>query len=114
MNADDVPTDFPREFVGAVPGAQPKLLVQKNENGEYVSEAKSLRAERWAICADLCEQLVHYVNKHWNGQPPRAAYVEQVVQALDAKKSQWGVSRAEVDWVAARLSAAMSPETGRS
>jgi hypothetical protein len=108
MNAD-VPTDFPCEFLGAVHGAHPKLLVRKNERGEYVTESESHRAQRWAICADLCEQLVDYVNKQWAGEGPRQAFVEKVVRALDARKSRWGISRAESDWITARLRADMSP-----
>lgn len=114
MNSEDVPADFPHEFLEAVSGAQPKLLVRESERGEYISEAQNLRAERWAICGDLCEQLVGYLNKHPNGVEPRGASVEKVVRALDGKRSQWGISRAETDWIAARLRAAMKTDSGQS
>jgi hypothetical protein len=39
MPLTHVPRDFPQEFLGTVSGAQPKLLVLKNERGEYVSVA---------------------------------------------------------------------------
>jgi hypothetical protein len=81
---------------------------------DSTSTDASLRAERWAICADLCEQLVDYVNKNWDGEGPRDAFVEKVVRALDSKKAQWGIWRSEVDWIAARLRVAMSPDAGRS
>lgn len=114
MNPDDVPADFPQEFLEAVSGVQPKLLVRKSEFGKYVSEAESLRAERWAICADICEQLVDYMNKHWTGEGHRQDYVEKVVQALNARRMQWGISHAEVAWIAVRLRAAMSPDARRT
>jgi hypothetical protein len=114
MNTDDVPGDFPQEFLEAVSGAQPKLLVRKSQRGEYISEAQSLRAERWAICVDICEQLVDYVNKHWTGEGHRHDYVEKVVRALNAKRMQWGISHAETAWIAVRLRAAMSPGAGRT
>lgn len=105
MNADDVPADFPQEFLGTVSGAQPKLLVQKNERGEYVSEAESRRAERWAICQDLCEQLVDYVDQHWDGDGSRLQYVEQVILAVASKRSRWGISEAEAEWIGEHLRA---------
>jgi len=105
MDSDDVPADFPQEFLGAVTGAQPKLLVGKNDRGEYLSESAAQRAERWAICADLCEQLGEYVNKKWNGEGPRDAFAEKVAHALDLKRATWGLSLAEAGWVKARLRA---------
>ena len=105
MNVEDVPPDFPQEFLGAVSGAHPKLIVRKNDCGEFVSEAESQRADRWAICADLCEQLVHYVNKHTKEGEPREAFVAKVARAVDSKRAGWELSLAEAEWVKARLRA---------
>jgi hypothetical protein len=101
----EVPRDFPHEFSGSVAGAQPKLLVSQQPDGTYVDTPESLRWERWAICADLCEQLIEYVNKHWTGEGPRDAFADRVALAMDSKKAAWGISVAEADWVKARLRA---------
>jgi hypothetical protein len=99
----EVPEDFPHEFLGSVGGAQAKLLVHRTADGHYVDTAASLRAERWAICQDLCEQLVDYVNKHLpSGQTP-GAYASTVGVAIERKRASWGMSEAEIAWVRREL-----------
>jgi hypothetical protein len=103
MDDADVPPDFPQEVLGAVPGAQPKLLVHRTADGRYVDTAASLRAERWAICQDLCEQLVDYVNKHLPPGESAAAYASTLGVAIERKRKSWGMSEAEIAWVRREL-----------
>ena len=112
-----IPTDFPSDYLGGVPGAQPKLLVQVNERGEYVSDGQALRRVRWECCADLCDQLVNYVDSRWDGHESREAFVDKVVQATGAKKEIWGLSASEVAWIQAQVRkrcAAEGPHRGSS
>lgn len=102
---EEVPADFPQEFLGAVAGAQAKLLLKRTADGEYIDSASGQRRDRWLICVDLREQLVDYVHKHL---PPDTAvrdYAESVARAVDRKRTQWGLSLAESAWVANQLRA---------
>ena len=70
-----VPEDFPIEWVpGAVPGAQPKLLLVKEGEKFYRSgTAPSQVQEALEICVDLQQQLTdHCIKKAAMGQDPHA------------------------------------------
>ncbi|TFZ08951.1 hypothetical protein [Ramlibacter humi] len=100
----DVPADFPQEFLSAVSGAQPKLAVYRTSDGRYIDESVGLRAERWGWCVDLLEQLVDYVHAHVVPMTP-AAYTEKVcASVMRARFRQTrGISLAEADWLCMKL-----------
>lgn len=103
MTITDIPEDFPNELSGAVAGAQPKLLVSKDD-GRLVDDAETVRAERYAICVDLREQLVEYVNKKLRESSQRAdALVPKVIASVQRKRFGWGLSPAEATWVCGQL-----------
>lgn len=100
---DAVPEDFPNGVAGAVAGMQPKLLVRK-EDGRFVDNAETVRAERYAICVDLREQLVAYVNKKLHASSQSAdALLPEVIASVQSKRFGWGLSPAEATWVCAQL-----------
>lgn len=103
MTITDIPEDFPNELSGAVAGVQPKLIVSK-EDGRFVDDAETRRAERYAICADLREQLVEYVNKKVRESSQRAdALVPKVIASVQSKRFGWGLSPAEATWICGQL-----------
>ena len=63
-----------------------------------------MRAERYAICGDLREQLVEYVNKKLRESSQRAdALVPKVIASVQSKRFGWGLSPAEATWVCGQL-----------
>lgn len=103
MTITDIPEDFPKELTGAVAGVQPKLLVSK-EDGKFVVDAGNVRAERFAICVDLREQLVEYVNKKLReSSQPADVLLPKVIASVQSKRFGWGISPAEATWVCGEL-----------
>lgn len=103
MTITDIPEDFTNELSGAVAGAQPKLLVSKDD-GRLVDDAETVRAERYAICVDLREQLVEYVNKKVRESAQRAdALVPKVIASVQRRRFGWGFSPAEASWVCGQV-----------
>jgi hypothetical protein len=100
---EDVPADFPQEFLGAVTGAQPKVLVERTSDGRYVDSASVQRRDRWLICADLREQLIDYVRKNMPPNTSAALYAVKVAVAMERKRAGWGLSLAEAAWVTNQL-----------
>jgi hypothetical protein len=107
MAANPVPKDFPRSVtLGAVPGAQPKLLVRES-GGRFVGEgATDLEVQgRYEVCEDLVKQLLRYtVRKHverpeWTPTQLR----EKVSAAVRRKAIGWDLSEAETNWILRRL-----------
>lgn len=100
-----VPDDFPQEFLGSVSGAQPKLLLERADDGSYVDSTVARRRDRWLICVDLREQLIDYVYKHLPASTSASACVESVIHAVERKRAGWGLSIAEADWLGKQLRA---------
>lgn len=101
-----LPEDFPKGSTpGAVPGAQPKLLVRQ-EGGRFVTGAhESEVLARYEICEDLARQLAQYTSRKSAEHP---AWTQEQLQAkvaagLKAKAFGWGLSPAEADWVLRRV-----------
>lgn len=95
----NIPSDFPREIAGAVPGAQPKLLVRK-EGDRYVSEGnEEERAERYGICVDMVEQLAPRAQRYHGAHPDwgREGVQERLHAAIRAKG--WDFTEAEIQWI---------------
>jgi hypothetical protein len=104
-----IPDDFPRGAPkGAVPGAQPKLLVRE-EAGRFVS-ARLTDSEvqgRYEVCEDLVQQLVRYSSRKQAGHPnwTPAQVRETVATSVRLKAFGWGLSPDEAEWIVRRLAA---------
>lgn len=98
----EVPEDFPRDYLGAVSGAQPKLLVIKDAAGRYVSAAPD-REKRWRHCQDLCEQLVDYVNKKLPAGESLPSYATKVGAAVGSKLEKLKIWPEEATWIRGEL-----------
>ena len=98
------PADFPRApMTGAVPGAQPKLLVHKLDGRYVVGPTDREVLERYGMCQDLVEQLVDYCQRKLQERPQWTPEVLlQKVRAGVGRKG-WDVSPLELAWVIGRL-----------
>lgn len=112
----NVPADFPRPVhLGALPGAQPKLLMVKYE-GRYYSPGCTPPEiwERWDVCEDLAQQFCRKSLDNKAGKRAHmseAAILDQYLERL--LKTGWG-SDAEMRWVirrAAELAHWPTPES---
>lgn len=99
-----VPEDFPRPVhLGALPGAQTKLLMVKY-NGRYYSPGRTPPElwERWDYCEDLAQQ---FCRKSLDNKLGKRAHMSEVAildQYLERLlKTGWG-SDAEMRWVIRR------------
>lgn len=104
-----VPADFPRTAtVGAVPGAQPKLLVRK-EAGRFtpVMLSESDIQARHELCEDLVQQLLRYSARKQSERPgwTPAQVHARVAASVRQKAFGWGLSPAEAEWVLRRWAA---------
>lgn len=94
-----VPRDFPYDpFPSAVSGVQPKLSVRR-VNGQFVQGiSDDERAERFAICADLAEQLVVYCRRKHAERPDES--MEELLQRIEdaTRVKAWDVSPIELTW----------------
>lgn len=102
-----VPADFPRPVhLGALPGAQPKLLMVKY-NGRYYSPGCTPPElwERWDYCEDLARQ---FCQKCLDNKAAKRAHLSEVAileQYLERLlKTGWG-SDAEMRWLIRRAAA---------
>lgn len=105
----DVPASFPHPIkLGAIAGAQPKLLVQK-VGDKYVSGVteEDLK-ERYAICSDMVEQLHAYSERKLLENPTqsKSTLVESI--KVSVKNKGWGFSDAEIDWIGKELASKLS------
>lgn len=108
MPPTSIPADFPRAArLGAVSGAQPKRLAQKEDNG-FVPDADDSEVHaRYQMCEDLARQLERYTLRKGKEHPDwsREVLLAKVSAALKAKAFGWGLSPAETDWVLTRMRA---------
>jgi hypothetical protein len=122
-SADDaryaqVPADFPRPVhLGALPGAQPKLLMVKYGGGYYSPGCTPPEIwERWDVCEDLAQQFCQKSLENKAGKRAHlseTAILDQYLERL--LKTGWG-SDAEMRWVirrAADLAHWAAPESAR-
>ncbi|RCW69197.1 hypothetical protein DES41_10668 [Pseudorhodoferax soli] len=99
----DVPPDFPRGELGAVAGAQPKLLLRRTEAGVLSSElSENELAARFAFCDDLCGQLVAYCERK-AGENPLREQSDVVRRVARSKQLNDFCSRAEAQWILKRM-----------
>jgi hypothetical protein len=99
-----VPVDFPCPVhLGALPGAQPKLLMV-TYNGRYYSPGCTPPEiwERWDVCEDLAQQ---FCRKSLDNKAGKRAHLSEVAildQYLERLlKTGWG-SDAEMRWLIRR------------
>lgn len=113
MATTAIPNDFPRGApAGAVPGAQPKLLVHE-EAGRFVA-ARPTDSEvqaRYEVCQDLVRQLVRYSARKHAERPDwsNAQVHEKVAASVRLKALGWGLSPAEAEWILRRLATEAGP-----
>lgn len=104
---DSIPDDFPLPVIGAVPGVQPKVLVRLI-GGRYVGDPVPEEVqERYALCVDLVAQLISYAQRKQAEHPdwPRAEVQAKIASSLQQKS--WGLSNAEIHWIAVRACASL-------
>lgn len=114
MKAVDIviPDDFPVGVLGAVGGAQPKVLVVKDENGRYVSCNEAERRERYDNCSDMVQQLILYCQRKREERPDLA--MADVVRLTligfndKVKKKGWDFTAPEIAWVEEKVRATLS------
>lgn len=102
---ENVPADFPRPIhLGAVSGAQPKLLMTKYQGRYYAPGCTPPELqERWNVCEDLAQQLVVKSLESKAGKRSHmteAQILDQYVPRLIETK--W-TSEAEARWVLRRV-----------
>lgn len=106
MTSESIPPDFPHAApAGAVPGAQPKLLVFE-QSGRFVAgtDENSLHG-RYLMCEDLARQLVTYSAGKRNENPAwsEAQLLNKVARVVRQRAFGWGLSPAEANWVIGRF-----------
>lgn len=106
-----IPDDFPRQGpLGAVSGAQAKLLARKID-GRFISgpTEEELYA-RFDNCADLVEQLTAYVRRKLTSMPGTTVddLLPRVRRGVDAKG--WDVSGPELDWIFNKVAESLAIE----
>jgi hypothetical protein len=98
------PADFPRPVhLGAVAGAQPKLLMTEYM-GRYYSPGCTPPElqERWNMCEDLAEQLVAKSLESKAGKRSHMTETEILAQYLPRLIETKWTSEAEAKWVIRR------------
>lgn len=102
--------DFPVEpILGAIGGAQPKLLLTRGENGTYSSPKRSPEEimHRFTVAHDIADQLVTYFKRkkleypEWTDENN----YERIRLALinKAAEGKWCFTDAEQSWIMGRL-----------
>ncbi len=102
--------DFPVEpILGAIGGAQPKLLLSRSENGTYVSPRRSPEEimHRFTVADDIADQLVSYFKRKKMEYPDWTdeKNYERIRLALinKAAEGKWSFTEAEQKWIMDRL-----------
>lgn len=110
------PADFPVEPIFAiVGGAQPKLALCRNEQGNYASPRRSSEEvmSRFEAADNLVRQLVIYFERKkfqfpsWSDE----VHLERIRRGIANKVAQgkWLFTEAEQKWIMARLNERCSP-----
>ena len=103
MTPTKIPEDFPRgPQAGAVPGAQPKLLLRKVGDTFVSGWTEEERALRYDVCADLAAQLIPYARRKFEANPDwgREGLERRLVAGIRAKP--WGFTEPEINWLVQR------------
>lgn len=117
-----VPADFPRpEHLGAIGGAQPKLLLTKH-NGRFYRPGCTPPEiyERWNTCEDLAQQLARKSLESKAGKRSHMTEANILAQYLPRLIATRWTTETEARWVMRRVAAildwpvppaALEPET---
>lgn len=103
-----LPDDFPREGpIGAVSGAQPKLVARALDGKYVVGWTEQELLGRHDYCEDLVQQLVAYClrkaqeNPDWSHEFNFDRMARGLVQKVQAGK--WDVTPDELAWMTGRI-----------
>jgi hypothetical protein len=100
MSSTGIPEDFPRgPELGAVPGAQPKLLLRKIGETFVLGWTDEERARRYEVCADMVTQLIPYTRRKAEANPDWGREVLEGRLAAGIR-ARWNFTEAEVIWLA--------------
>lgn len=101
----NTPADFPRDYaLGAVSGAQPKLLIRKVGDAYIQGLTDGELYARYDMCFDLVNQLADYCRRKLSKRPEWSGLeLFEKVQASVRKRSDWDLSPGEVRWVMSQL-----------
>lgn len=106
-----VPASFPWSLpLGAVAGAHPKLLAFEIDGQYVVQESASHRAERYAFCADLQNQLLRYCQGKLPGQDTSKVPLLLLEVRNGLEKKDWALSVSEIDWLLGELRSKLETE----
>jgi hypothetical protein len=102
--------DFPHEtIIGTVGGVQPKVLVRRDAEGNYVAGEITIEEvlQRFDMCDDLADQLGIYAmrKKRENPDWTTELTVERIRKAIADKVAigKWTLSVAEQAWIIDRV-----------
>ena len=104
-----VPLDFPRPtHYGAVPGAQPKLLMTQYKGRFYTPGCTPPELwERWDVCEDLAKQLAAKSLESKAGKRSHMSQIEILDQYLPRLIATRWTSEEEARWVIRRTAAVL-------
>ncbi|CAG2156684.1 hypothetical protein LMG31506_05784 [Cupriavidus yeoncheonensis] len=106
MHNPKVPDDFPRDpFPASLAGTQAKVAARRINGRCVVGLTDDERAERYAMCLDLVEQLVAYCRRKALEQPTRSPneLLDWVERGVRNKQAVWQLGGPEVDWIVAQM-----------
>lgn len=101
--------DFPTEILGAIGGAQEKVLLCRGEDGKYQNPARSAEElqHRFEVADDIVDQLVAYFHRKKSEFPEWTdeKNLERIRLALiqKAEQGKWAFTMAEQAWIMDRL-----------
>lgn len=103
MNLNDVPEDFPRVAIpAAVTGVQPKIAVREIDGRYVAGQTEEERWERWDICEDLAQQLLHVARRDEAEHPGQKREMTLRRVRISVSQKRW-CSEDELDWLIGRL-----------
>ncbi len=107
---EKIPADFPRPVnLGAVSGAQPKLLVTKYQGRYYAPGCTPPeQQERWSACEDLAQQLAVKSGESKAGKRAHMTEAQILDQYLPRLIATNWTSEAEARWVMRRVAGLLS------
>ena len=105
-----LPPDFPRPVnLGAVSGAQPKLLMTSYQGRFYAPGCTPPELqERWDVCEDLAQQLAVKSRESKDGKRAHMTETQILDQYLPRLISTKWTSEAEARWVMRRVAALLN------
>jgi len=103
MTPTKIPEDFPRDPApGAVPGAQPKLLLRKVGSTFVSGWMEEELVLRYDVCEDLVTQLIPYARRKLEASPERSRKEFEGRLAAGIRAKHWGFTDPEIAWMVRR------------